>query len=226
MPLATKNGAIIVKDGKLAENCGCCGEWYCCMDSKCVSDAIKSVSATISASDWSYQQTLSSSCGTKYASAYFKGSSASGTKALTYDGSTAWTAIATGCDCYVAIRYVPYYVRYQVLEAYGNQITLREVVARLEVRAVAKSSSNDATLKKSDDIPCGAMPSFTETLYPNAAVADELHPSCIDKLSPLTAVYTIGRPQTTVSSDCSGISFSPSESGSNVVTVTITPSYS
>jgi hypothetical protein len=29
MTLATKNGSIIVKDGKLAENCGCCGEWYC-----------------------------------------------------------------------------------------------------------------------------------------------------------------------------------------------------
>jgi hypothetical protein len=31
MPLATKNGSIIVKDGKLAENCGCCGggDWYC-----------------------------------------------------------------------------------------------------------------------------------------------------------------------------------------------------
>ncbi|NDC56586.1 MAG: hypothetical protein EBZ69_07235 [Alphaproteobacteria bacterium] len=29
MTIATKNGAIIVKDGKLAENCGCCGEWYC-----------------------------------------------------------------------------------------------------------------------------------------------------------------------------------------------------
>jgi hypothetical protein len=29
MPLATKNNAIIVKDGKLAENCGCCGDWYC-----------------------------------------------------------------------------------------------------------------------------------------------------------------------------------------------------
>jgi hypothetical protein len=28
MTLATKNGAIIVKDGKLAENCNCCG-WYC-----------------------------------------------------------------------------------------------------------------------------------------------------------------------------------------------------
>lgn len=30
MTLATKNGSIIVKDGKLAENCGCCEEqWYC-----------------------------------------------------------------------------------------------------------------------------------------------------------------------------------------------------
>ena len=32
MPLATKNNAIIVKDGLLAENCDCCGGWYC--DSK------------------------------------------------------------------------------------------------------------------------------------------------------------------------------------------------
>ncbi len=29
MPLAVKNNAIILKDGRLAENCGCCGEWYC-----------------------------------------------------------------------------------------------------------------------------------------------------------------------------------------------------
>ena len=29
MTIATKNGAIIVKDGKLAESCGCCGGWYC-----------------------------------------------------------------------------------------------------------------------------------------------------------------------------------------------------
>jgi len=32
MTIATKNGAIIVKDGKLAENCGCCGDWYCDQD--------------------------------------------------------------------------------------------------------------------------------------------------------------------------------------------------
>jgi hypothetical protein len=29
MPLAVKNNALIVKDGKIAENCGCCGGWYC-----------------------------------------------------------------------------------------------------------------------------------------------------------------------------------------------------
>jgi len=33
MTLATKNGAIIVKNGLLAENCGCCGGWYCQLDS-------------------------------------------------------------------------------------------------------------------------------------------------------------------------------------------------
>ncbi|NDD55938.1 hypothetical protein EBZ39_19080, partial [bacterium] len=30
MTIATKIGSLIVKDGKLAENCGCCGGWTCC----------------------------------------------------------------------------------------------------------------------------------------------------------------------------------------------------
>jgi len=29
MTLATKNGSLIVKDGKVAENCNCCGDWWC-----------------------------------------------------------------------------------------------------------------------------------------------------------------------------------------------------
>lgn len=29
MTLATKNGSLIVKDGKIAENCGCCQPWHC-----------------------------------------------------------------------------------------------------------------------------------------------------------------------------------------------------
>jgi len=35
MTIATKSGSLIVKDGKLAENCGCCGGWYCCIDRSC-----------------------------------------------------------------------------------------------------------------------------------------------------------------------------------------------
>jgi hypothetical protein len=30
MAIATKNGAPIIKDGKLATSCGCCGGWHCC----------------------------------------------------------------------------------------------------------------------------------------------------------------------------------------------------
>jgi hypothetical protein len=49
-PIATKNNAIILKDGKLAENCGCCGGWYCCaLLSEC--DARFSVAVQIAASD-------------------------------------------------------------------------------------------------------------------------------------------------------------------------------
>lgn len=35
MSLATKNNALIIKDGKLAENCNCCGEWYCSAGACC-----------------------------------------------------------------------------------------------------------------------------------------------------------------------------------------------
>lgn len=34
MTLATKNGSLILKDGKLAENCNCCG-WYCFPEECC-----------------------------------------------------------------------------------------------------------------------------------------------------------------------------------------------
>lgn len=53
MPLATKNNAIILKDGKLAENCGCCGGWWCynqCADFSCPPSSVATVS--ISATDF------------------------------------------------------------------------------------------------------------------------------------------------------------------------------
>lgn len=42
MPLATKNGAIIVKDGKLAESCGCCGGGLCVCDAAGVTVSVSS----------------------------------------------------------------------------------------------------------------------------------------------------------------------------------------
>jgi hypothetical protein len=53
MTLATKDGSLIVKDGKLAENCGCCGGWYCyneCAEFMCVDAPTASVS--LSATDF------------------------------------------------------------------------------------------------------------------------------------------------------------------------------
>lgn len=84
MPLATKNNAIIVKDGNLAENCGCCGGWYCCADKGCVLDGIASASVQITAQDylrWSFAQINSST--TAYNSDSFLGSFFAGNHTLT-----------------------------------------------------------------------------------------------------------------------------------------------
>jgi hypothetical protein len=35
MNIATRNGQIIVKDGQVAENCDCCGGWYCYQQCDC-----------------------------------------------------------------------------------------------------------------------------------------------------------------------------------------------
>ena len=84
MTIATKNGAIIVKDGKLAENCGCCGDgWYCCRTSRdetstsppCqLSSILDSVTVTIgSAQDYTTQsQVVNRYCSTSsYSIKYF-----------------------------------------------------------------------------------------------------------------------------------------------------------
>jgi hypothetical protein len=52
MPLAAKNNALIIKDGSLAENCGCCGEWYCCADIRCTIESIQRISLTIDSQDY------------------------------------------------------------------------------------------------------------------------------------------------------------------------------
>jgi hypothetical protein len=97
MTLATQNGSLIVKDGKLAENCECCGGWYCCFSPACVADSITGVVVTITASDylrWTRGQFESPTFGTLYdfVSVGFLGSAYAGTHSLTKQpGGSTWT---------------------------------------------------------------------------------------------------------------------------------------
>ena len=59
MTLATKNNAIIVKDGKLAESCGCCEGWYCCQENPCYQ--LKTISVQITAQDFYCAKPISGS---------------------------------------------------------------------------------------------------------------------------------------------------------------------
>lgn len=145
MPLATKNGSLIVKDGKVAENCNCCGDWYCCFSPACIADSVSSVSVALSAQDYLMWQRFQSNSGfNEYASYGFLGSSYNGTHALTKqaNGST-WTKVFTPAPHSTCVGDLSFSVsstgwtlvfRYSVL-AYGSFSTetykeLSEMVCR------------------------------------------------------------------------------------------------
>lgn len=222
MPIATKNGSLIVKDGKLAESCGCCGGWYCCTTSQCVSDSIRSVTASVSASDWSYQLTLTSTCATRYATSYFSGGSAPSSISLAYDRTSCWCGQIANINCTISIRYLPYFVRTRPL---SGGLFVQEAVARLELRATAKTSANTSSLLQASDISCASPPSLSASLLPDASVSDEVHSACIDRLSPLTSVYTLQPPSISISSDCRSQQRNVEQTGSPAVSVTVTPNY-
>lgn len=50
MNIATQGGKIILKDGKLAEGCGCCGGWYCCPQVALCPERLR-IRAEVTASD-------------------------------------------------------------------------------------------------------------------------------------------------------------------------------
>lgn len=53
MTIATKNGSLIVKNGSIADGCGCCVEWYCCVEyCQPTTLPITSITMSISAQDW------------------------------------------------------------------------------------------------------------------------------------------------------------------------------
>jgi hypothetical protein len=105
MPLATKNNSIIIKDGKLAENCGCCGGWYCCADKACLAKP-SSVTLSVVAEDFYAQYSATDNFGAYQSSACFFGSAINGTHTLTSitptgGYSSAWqktfSAAPSGC---------------------------------------------------------------------------------------------------------------------------------
>lgn len=51
MAIATKNNALIVKDGKLADGCECCDGWYCCEVQECVAASFSSVTVSVAGSN-------------------------------------------------------------------------------------------------------------------------------------------------------------------------------
>jgi hypothetical protein len=121
MTLATKNGSLIVKDGKIAENCGCCGDWYCYCEDDCNTTpacsyclgscpphkAPNSFTATIAASDYInrvmgkvyYDLNGRQGLGVGLVS-YFKGSAISGTHTMSRVSATEYRVdLPSSADC-------------------------------------------------------------------------------------------------------------------------------
>jgi hypothetical protein len=115
MPLATKNNAIIIKDGRLAENCNCCGGWYCCASLACLANP-SSVSISIAADDFYEQYSMQDNLGGPYeASGCVFGACMAGTRSLSKSPTapifrtSEWTAsfdgVPAGCSpATVAVR--------------------------------------------------------------------------------------------------------------------------
>lgn len=99
MPLATKNNAIIVTGGKVAENCNCCGGWTC-YEPACDRFACATVTVTVQSSQrleriiW--EQYAGQPCQGKSlpyrwsTSGLFPGNLFSGTFTLLQRGPSAW----------------------------------------------------------------------------------------------------------------------------------------
>lgn len=87
--IATKNGSIIVKDGSVGTDCGCCGEWYC-YDSRCQCPAssITGVSVVATASNHlRHSRHISQDGKTWYHSRLMLGAAVNGTTTLSKSGS-------------------------------------------------------------------------------------------------------------------------------------------
>ena len=83
--IATRAGAVIIKDGGAAEDCSCCGgAWQCCVDRSCTASEVKSVTVEVIAGDYFLQTEVRSSASLAYLSTGIRGSELSGTHTLPF----------------------------------------------------------------------------------------------------------------------------------------------
>jgi len=99
--LNTKNGQLLVKDGKLQTDCACCGGWYCCSEPACAADRVTSVTATLTIPNYlrqTYWNQTSPWALKEYTSVGVDGSSLSGVYTLARVGATnQWSRPASSC---------------------------------------------------------------------------------------------------------------------------------
>lgn len=150
MTLATKNGSLIVKDGSLAENCGCCGGWYCCAEPACFSGRITGVSATLTVDDYLQQSRFDYTSGfegsTHFSSA-IAGSAMSRQYTLTADANgTAWSY--TAADCRDAT------ISFSIQTIVLSGITQYQAQGTAMIPVLGYYSENDAEYKTAAQMQC------------------------------------------------------------------------
>lgn len=161
MSIATKNGSIIIKDGKLAESCGCCGGWYCCADKACLAKP-SSVTLSIVAEDFYAQHLCEDNFGGYQSSVCFFGSAINGTHTLTSIAptggySSAWqkTFAAAPSGCAPSVF---------TLELSANsRITFADFFYRFTGPVFYYAS--ESAVKSKDEMSCGAPASGIEQAY-------------------------------------------------------------
>jgi hypothetical protein len=209
MTIATKSGGLIVKDGKLAENCGCCNKYYCC-ENKSQFCQIASVSASVAASDWVYKaQTFSTGsirfvnldqpCASVFITHALNGSDANGTHLLSQSpGTNDWFGFIN-CGCWIYFRFLApsfFYVGYSI-----------------------KSRSQLNSFAEPSEIACSPQPTRSSYFQCSASLG------CDNSTRVVPCAITV--PSATYSFDCEkDRRIEVTETGSRIITVTFSLTYS
>lgn len=165
MPIGVNGGSLIVKDGKLADGCGCCSPWYCSTNVCCVNNGntivgemdtllstASSVSVTISSQDVLTQYTCNMSrdvfCAGKFSfgfTGYFPGDSLSGTFALTKQNQSLWSysypSSATLCNSSISL----------------SRISARKLQLSVSTQGRIRIDFGSSSSPSKDDITCNQI---------------------------------------------------------------------